>query len=453
VARPSTTSRVSSAVTRPSLAFAAVAVLTGVGAGVAGTALVFVLHLTQHLAYGYGLGEAMHQQSFLQGVMEAPPLRRLIALSVCGAVAAVGWWALGRFGETVIGVPGAIRGDGARMPPASTIADAILQLVTVGLGSPLGREVAPRQVGAVWAQWLSRHFRLSDEERRVALACGAGAGLAAVYNVPLGGGVFALEVLLGSLSARAVVPALGTSALGATIAWAVLGDEPAYRVPPFAVGSSLVAWSIVCGPVFGCAAHAFAALTRRARGGAVHGARLFYACPIAFVAIGGLAVFFPQILGNGKGAAQLGFESGLTLWLALALFVIRFVIPAAALGSGARGGLLTPSFALGSLLGTLLGGLWSHVSPNVSSLALGSPSLGPFAIVGSAAFLAVAQNMPLTAVALTAEFTRVGPEVLFPILFAVAGAMAVDFLLRRRARPAGGAITGTQSGRERDATD
>ena len=81
----------------------------------------------------------------------------------------------------------------------------------VALGASLGREAAPQQAGAAFASTLSDWAKLPDWQRRLLVACGAGAGMAAVYNVPLGGALFALEVLLGTLTLPLVLPALATS--------------------------------------------------------------------------------------------------------------------------------------------------------------------------------------------------------------------------------------------------
>ena len=139
-------------------------------------------------------------------------------------------------------------------------------------------------------------------------------------------------------------------------------------------------------------------------------------CLIAFVAIGLVAVRFPQILGNGRGPAQLGFGNQLTPALATALFVLKLLAVMAALRAGAAGGVLTPSLALGALLATASCALWGQLWPDVSPSA--------FALVGAAAFLASAQKMPLTAAALVLELTRLNHDFFFPILIAASGAGA-----------------------------
>ena len=403
---------------RSAPAFAIAVVLTGVAAGFAGMLLGLLLHLVQHLAYGYSLDAVVSPESFLQGVTAAPPIRRVAALTLCGVVAGVGWWAVYRFGRPLVSVKAAVGGDvpGPRMPAVATTAHVLLQIVTVALGSPLGREVAPREMGALLATWLSSRAGFGAEERRILIACGAGAGLAAVYNVPLGGAIFILEVLLGTFAPKALVPALATSVIAAMVAWIGLGNVPQYQVPPLAISPSLVAWSIVAGPILGVAAYGLRAVIGAAAAHTPRGWHRVPWCLAVFIGIGLLATLFPQLPGNGKGPSQLGFDGELGLRLAASLLALKLLAIATTIRAGAAGGVLTPSLTVGALLGVVLGHVWNL-------LFSGVPAAG-FAIVGAAAFLASAMNMPLTAIALTIEFTRVGHDLWVPICLAVAGSSA-----------------------------
>ena len=408
---------------RSSLTLALVVVFTGIGAGVGGMLLALLLHGIQHLAYGYSLDSLVGHESFLRGVTAASPERRLSVLMVCGLVAGCGWWAVYRYGRPLVGIKQAVPPGMPIMPPKTTLIHALLQIITVALGSPLGREVAPREVGALAGSWLSQRAQLTPQMHRLMVACGAGAGLAAVYNVPLGGAVFVLEVLVGAFSWPAAVIALATSAIGAAVAWIGLGAESQYVVPHFVLSPALIIWAGVCGPLFGVAAYGFARLTGTARAHAARGWRLPVLALINFTLIGGLAMWLPQILGNGKGPAQLGFDNELTIGLAALLLLVKVLITTSSLRAGAEGGLLTPGLANGALLAIILGGAWSLVWPGVP--------LGAFAIIGAAAFLAASMSMPLTAIVLVAEFTRIEHDFLVPIILAVVGSMCVSKLCQR----------------------
>lgn len=402
---------------------AVVTVLTGIGAGLGGMLLALLLHAIQHLAYGYGIAHVIGSESFLSGVTGAEPLRRLAVLTVCGIVAGGGWWALYRYGRPLVSIRRAVRAADPRMPFVSTTVHALLQIVTVALGSPLGREVAPREIGSLLAGRFAHAARLTPDDCRLMVACGAGAGLAAVYNVPLGGAIFVLEVLLGTFEMRALILAVVTSAIAAIVAWLGLGNEHQYTVPAFVLSTPLVAWSIVCGPLFGFAAYGFVRLTTRARANAPKDWRLPVFALLNFAVIGVLSTGFPQLLGNGKGPASLGFDGTLTIGLAAVLLVLKVLIEVGSLRAGAEGGLLTPGLANGALLGVVLGGLWSIVWPGAS--------LGGCALIGATAFLAASMQMPITAVVLLLEFTRANHDCLVPMLLAVAGSLVAYRLAQK----------------------
>lgn len=397
--------------------FTVVIVVTGVAAGLGGALLITLLHFVQHIAFGYDLGPVPHPENFLEGVTAASRPRRVAALTACGLVAGIGWWSVFRFAKPLVSIKAAVGEDapGPRMPFLATTAHALLQIITVALGSPLGREVAPREIGAMLATRIAARAGLTAEETRIVIACGAGAGLAAVYNVPLGGAAFVLEVLLGTLAPRTLIAALASSVIASTVAWMGLGDVPQYMVPPLGISASLVAGSIVVGPICGVAAYGFRKLVGWAGSRTPLGWKRISWSLAVFVFIGLLATLFPQLPGNGKGPSQLGFDGDLGLRLALGLLALKILAIALSLRAGAAGGVLTPSLTLGALLATIFSYFWNLLLPSVHAAA--------FAIVGAAAFLASSMAMPLTAIVLTIEFTRVSQDMWVPLLCAVTGSV------------------------------
>jgi H+/Cl- antiporter ClcA len=380
------------------------------------------------VAYGYSFGAIVSGVSFLEGVSQATPQRRVLVLTICGLLAASGSWAIHRFGRPLVSVAQATGPELPLMPALPTLANAALQIVTVAMGSPLGREVAPREVAAAFTERLCARARLSRDDSRMMIACGAGAGLAAVYNVPLGGTLFVLEVLLGTFAHRAVIAAVMTSVIASLVAWIALGDEWLYVVPHFPISPSLLCWALATGPIFGWAAYGYARVATLSRQQAPRDWHLLPWCLIVFFAIGLLSIPFPQLPGNGKGPTLLGFEGKLSGGLAATLLALKVLAIFASLRAGAQGGTLTPSLTIGALLAVLLGLLWNLGAPHVP--------LGAFAIVGAAAFLAAAMRMPLTATVLVIEFTQADHDFWIPILLAVAGSVAA-FHLHARHHAAG----------------
>lgn len=398
-----------------------VTVVVGIVSGLLGMALALLLHYIQHLAFGYSPLHIIDNESFFEGVGASSPQRRVVILLACGLIAGFGWAAIYRFGKPLVSIAEAIK-TGKTMPTGSTILHALLQIITIAMGSPLGREVAPREVSAVFASWFSSKAGLSPEELKIFLACGAGAGLAAVYNVPLGGAIFVLEVLLCSFSRSVIILALTTSAIAVVVSWWGLGNVPLYHVPELTSNFSLIIWALVTGPVFGFAAFWFIQISIIARSKAPRNWMLIVSCMLNFLIIGLLAIWFPSLLGNGKSLAQVEFSNSAGMGLSMVLLLLRCAIVWSSLRAGAQGGLLTPSLANGALMGIVFGGLWSLLFPALPVEA--------FAIIGATAFLAAAQKMPLTAIILIFELTRVDLSFLIPMMLAVAGSTSICYLCK-----------------------
>jgi len=325
-----------------------VVLLTGAGAGLGGIALTLLLHLVQHLAYGHT------EDTFLRGVQQASVVRRVLVMTVGGAAVGIGWWLLGSLRPRQ---PSAAAGQEPGRParlPVSTL-DAGLQIVAVGLGASLGREGAPRQVGAALGSWLAGRARLTPAQRSTVVACGAGAGLAAVYNVPLSGTLFTLEVLLRSARPRHVVPAALSSAVATAIALLVLPDAPTYDATGLAVTGPLLLFAVLIGPVAAGVGAMFGQVMAAARAHRPGTRRLPVTVPGAFAIVGALAAGYPELLGNGKGLTQIALNGRPALLLLAVVLVLKPLATALCLSSGANGGLLTPALATGAVLGVLSG--------------------------------------------------------------------------------------------------
>lgn len=389
-------------------------VLTGILAGLSGMVLALILHAIQHQAFGYSHGQLVGSESFLQGVTDSSWPRRIMAIVAGGAVAGFGWWLLGRYGQKRVSIASAVANPSVPMPAGTTTIHALLQIVTVALGSPLGREVAPREMGALGAGMVARKLGLLEDESRTLIACGAGAGLAAVYNVPLAGALFSLEVMLLSFSWEKTLAAIITSAIAAWTATLGLGDESQYHFTSDILPHSFLWWAIISGPILGAGAWLFRKATSTARSHVRSNWQMPVFCLLAFSLLAALSLYFPQLPGNGKGPMQLALSDELGFPGAAMLLVLKMVVILAVLRGGAEGGLLTPGLAVGGLASLLLCMLWQQLLPG--------GDYGSFALVGAAAFLAASMQMPITAVALVMEFTHMDHSYLAPTLLCAAGA-------------------------------
>ena len=392
-----------------------VVVLAGIGAGLGAGVLMAILHAVQHLAYGYRHGD------FQTGIRLRPAWRRVVVLSGAGVVLGAAWVLLRRLGGHVRGLDEAVWEHQGRLRPLDTAANALLQIVAVGAGATLGREGAPKELGAGLASSLCDRAGLSATERQVLVACGAGAGMAAVYNVPYGGALFAAEVLLGTLALPAVLPALATAGVATAVSWLLLPDRPTYNVGHLSVSTSLTLWAALFGLLAGLIGAGLVVLVGWAKARATKGTRVLGTVAVAFGAVGAVAIALPEVLGNGKDVTQLAFSGALSLPLVAVIVVARPLATAACLRAGAVGGLFTPTLAVGALAGTLAGRAWGALLP-------AGPVAG-FALIGAAALLAGAMQSPIASVALVVELTHSGLALLVPIALAAVGAAAVSRIL------------------------
>lgn len=203
---------------RPNLTFAAAILVTGALSGLIGGSITLLVRGIQHLVYGYMQGP------LLLGVIGASSERRLLGPTLGCVVAGLGWWVLRRT-ATVPGLNHAIRNDRPFAPIPMSL-DAVLQVLAVGSGASLGREQAPRVLAAVGTELLIRSGSLAPAQRRLLLGGAAGAGLAAVYNVPAAGALFTVGVVLHSWRATAVLVAVATSSIATVTAWPVSHGAP-----------------------------------------------------------------------------------------------------------------------------------------------------------------------------------------------------------------------------------
>jgi len=235
------------------------------------------------------------------------------------------------------------------------------------------------------------------------VASAAGAGLAAVYNVPLSGVVFALEVARRRWSLRVGVLAAVTSGLATVVAWPVITTAPTYRFPATTLSLSAGLGLLATAPLWALLGLAFASLVSPARRHApFHGREVLWLVPAAGLVLGVTTIWYPVATGNGKEMVQLTL---LVPILGSAGFfgVLALVKPLLTTGfirAGAEGGLITPSMATGAAAAAAL------------LLATGHSGLvAAGAIVAAGGVLAVTQDAPVFGGVMAWELTRADPGV------------------------------------------
>ena len=413
MAEPARGDMIPSTLARPgAAAFWFAVLLTGAGTGIAAAALTRLLELVQRMVWG-GSGTDLLHAAELAGAW-----RHVLVLLGAGAVTGAGQIILRRLSSgNGIDTTAAIWFYAGRMPAWRTLGSALLSVIIVGMGASLGREGAPKQAGAVIANFFSDRVRLSDEQRRLLVACAAGAGLSAAYGVPLGGALFALEVMRGVLALRYVLPAIVASVVAAAISWMALPDAPTYVIPAYSSSASSIVWALLAGPLAGVVSVGYVRAVTWADRTKPQGWRRLAAPVVGLGVVGVVSIWFPQLLGNGKDVSQLAFVGQVAPSLLLILLVLKPAATVLCVRCGAPGGLFTPSLTVGALFGALLGHAWSWMWPGVPP--------GLFALLGAAAVLAATTQGPISTVVLMMELTGRDRSFIVPLLLAVATATLV----------------------------
>ena len=374
--------------------------VVGVATGLVAALLVFMLHGIENLVYGQHEGINPVVTDGTTG------LQRFLGITVAGLIAAPAWWAVRRLGRPIRSVEEGM--SGTRMPVIETLVNVFLQMATVAAGASVGRENAPREAGAMMASQLAHRFGVDRGTTRLLVAAAAGAGLGAIYHIPLAGVVFMVV--------------LACSAVATTTAGIVVGDQPLYSTVSLSEGFGNLAVAVTLGIICGVAGMAFRYAASRAEGSAPMGAHVLWALPLAFATVGAMSLYLPEVLGNGRFAATSVLEANPVWTFALALLAAKVVAVLITLRSGAVGGVLTPGFAIGALLGYLVGVVVQPIAPGIP--------LADFALLGAAAFLSTSMAAPLFALIVTVEFTGQSSEAYLALFLACATAALTGEILR-----------------------
>jgi chloride channel protein, CIC family len=406
------------AASREDQLFLLLIVLTGVVAGFLGIAVHAVIGLLEDLLWGSGASLAERAAAL--------PSWRVIAAPAAGGVL-VGllllvFHSVNRAGGMSALIE-AVALAGGRVPGRAVLLDAVTAIATVGAGGSLGREGPMIRLGSMLSSRMGTRFHLAPHRVKVLVGCGAAAGLAAVYNIPVGGALFAMEVILGNFALEIFGPIVVSSVISTLIARAFTGDLARLED---AAGLTLVSsWEIPAFIGLGIVAAALSVLFVL---GVRSGGLLFRKLTIVprwlhpvigMGLLGVLALWMPSVLGGGSDLIPRLVGGELPLTLLLLLPLAKIVATALTRGSGGAGGLFTPTLTFGALVGALYGTGLGMLFPG----AVASP--GAYAVVGMAAATAGTSHAPISAILILFEFTR-DYDLILPLMLASITATVVS---------------------------
>ena len=401
--------------------------LLAAGVGVIGGLVNLVYYICNRLLQ-WGVTRRMGD---VAEVAEHLPQWERLIIPVLGGLAAglVLYWGL-----RLIGTPGltnlleaVVAGDG-RLPSRTALVNAASSLISISTGASIGREGLITQLTATVASKCGQWSKWPPYRLRLLVACGAAAGMAASYNAPITGAVFAAQIVLGNFSMNLFAPLLVSSVVAAMMSRGFFGLVQWYEVPQFDFTKlTQLPWFILLGIFSGLLGAAFLKALHESEQLFSHWKLpLYVRLGSAGLLVGLIAIGFPEVWGNGYGATNriLHSQMPMSLTLIAGLLLAKFVATTTTVGAGTVCGVFTPTLFLGAGLGSLFGTILH--SPEIGSTL----PVGAFALVGMGSMLAATTHSPLLAIVVIFELS-LNYSIMPPLMLAC----AISTLVARRFYP------------------
>ena len=372
-----------------------VAVVIGIVGGYGAVAIQFLIREFQHLFW---------RGSFNLDILASTPLYYRILIPVLGGIIVgfiIQYYSREAKGHGVPEVMEAIIMRNGVIRPRVVIGKLLASAIYIASGGSVGREGPVIQIGAAVGSSVGQLFHVNPKRMRTFVACGAASGIAAAFNAPVAGALFAVEVILADFALPQFSAVVISSVMATVISRTYLGDFPAFKVPHYRLGSPVeLVFYVILGFMAAAVALTFI--------------RTLYATESFFenikwpeyvkVGIGGAGIgltglFFPQVLGVGYDSITNALNTTIIWQMALALVFIKMLATSLSLGSGGSGGVFAPSLFLGAMLGSAYGSLINQLFP-----ALGI-SPGAYALVAMGAVVAAATHGPMASILIIFEMS------------------------------------------------
>ena len=405
-----------------SVFLAVLAMLVGAIAAYAAIAFIFLIGVVQEFFYGFGHDHVYSGLSNVSSwrIVAAPALGGLLV-----GVLIYRFMPQGRnFGPA--DVMQAVREKDAKMSIGTGLGSAAVSILSIGAGASVGRYGPAVHLGASLSAWIGERFKLARSQRLALLGCGVAAAIAASFNAPLAGVLFAHEVVLGAYALRAFVPIIIASVTGTAVAHAHLGDISIFAMADYEIqfAHEYPLFAIV-GLLGGGLAIAF----MRGMDIATRMVRRSPIPPWARPMFGGfllglMALQFPQVIGLGDEAIHDAIGQLFPLWLLLALIAVKLLGTCISFAFGFSGGVFGPALFLGAMLGSAAGNTIVLFMPDLMS----PPAI--YAVAGMGAVISCVIGAPLATILIAFELTSS-----YSLTTAVMVAVVVAGMVTRRFHP------------------
>jgi len=399
-----------------------VAIIIGVLAGFAAIGIRFLIEGISHISF---TGDG----SLLQNIIDSPWYIKISIPVIGGLIVGplIYFFAPEAKGHGVPEVMQAILLKGGKIRPRVALVKAVASAITIGTGGSVGREGPIIQIGSSLGSTVGQFFRIPSKRLKTLVGCGAAAGIAAAFNAPIAGALFAVEIILMDFAVAQFSPIVISSVMATVISHAFEGNFAAFQVPGYHLASPYeLIFYFILGALGGVASWMFIK--------ALYFSEDYfdnrfnfpeYLKPIVGgLSIGVMALVFPQVMGVGYDSINNALHGNLIWYLALALIFIKILATSLTLGTGGSGGIFAPSLFIGAMLGNFFGSLVHTAFPDIT----GSP--GAYALVAMGALVAGTTRAPITAIIIVFELTN-DYKIILPLMITCIMATIISSRLSR----------------------
>jgi len=375
---------------------AILAIVVGLAGGFGAVGFRYLINFFQTISYG-------SDGNLLDLAQSIPWYLRVSVPALGGLIVGpmVYFWAREAKGHGVPEVMEAVALKSGLIRKRLVVIKSLASAICIGTGGSVGREGPIVQIGSAIGSTIGQMLKVSGDRMRTLVGCGAAAGIAATFNAPIAGSMFALEIILGDFGLATFSPIVISSVIATAVSRHFLGDAPAFIVPAYELVS---AWEFPLYVILGlfCAVVAVTFTKTLYRTEDIFVDLKFpeyLKAALGGVIIGTIGLLFPQILGVGYGAIDLSLSQDLTWWLLLVLVMCKILATSITIGSGGSGGIFAPSLFMGAMAGGFFGTVVHNLFPSVTA------SPGAYSIVGMGAVVSATTHGPLTALLMLFEMT------------------------------------------------
>ncbi len=398
------------------------AVAVGLLGGYGAVVFRWLIGFFQNLFFGSGPG------TFLDHLLGLPWYCKLVPPIIGGAIVGPVVWFFAREakGHGVPEVMEAVALRGGFIRKRVVVVKALVSAVCIASGGSVGREGPIVQIGSAIGSVFGQVLRVSADRMRTLVGCGAAAGIAATFNAPIAGVMFAMEIILGEFGIATFSPIVVSSVMATVVSRAYLGNFPAFVVPEYSLVSLYeIPLYILLGILAGFVGAGFTTCLYKAED-------LFRAIPIpdyVKASIGGLVmgvvgIFIPHVFGVGYDAIELAIRGNMAFVLLLSLIFLKIFATSVTIGSGGSGGVFAPSLFIGAMTGGAFGCIAHFLFPGVTATS------GAYSLVGMGAVLAAATHGPINGIIILFEMTG-SYKIILPLMLSCIIAAVLSGQIRR----------------------